>query len=140
MEWIDPIYNCGHWIPFQIAQAGGIDMLNNPAGDSIVIPWEKMGRYNPEVLIIAPCGFSTLRTLQEMHLLTQREGWQKLEAVKKDQVFVVDFEFFTQPSASTLADGIELLGSLFHPELFSLLPKHNSKFKKISGLKIHSFQ
>jgi len=57
VEWIEPIYNCGHWIPFQIAQAGGIDMLSNPGGDSIPIPWDKIIKYNPEVLIIAPCGF-----------------------------------------------------------------------------------
>jgi iron complex transport system substrate-binding protein len=42
MEWIEPIYNCGHWIPFQIAQAGGIDMLSNPGGDSIVTQWIKL--------------------------------------------------------------------------------------------------
>lgn len=130
LEWLDPVYNCGHWIPFQVAQAGGIDMLSNPTGDSIVIAWEKILRYNPEVLIIAPCGFSTARTLQEMHLLTQREGWQQLEAVKSDRVFVVDFEFFTQSSASTLVSGIELLASLFHPELFCSL-KFTGKFKKI---------
>jgi len=68
MEWIEPIYNCGHWIPFQIAQAGGIDMLSNPAGDSIVTSWDKLVKYNPEVLIIAPCGFDVKRSLQELHL------------------------------------------------------------------------
>lgn len=47
MEWIAPIYNCGHWIPFQVAAAGGTDMLGNPGGDSIVTPWEKMVKYNP---------------------------------------------------------------------------------------------
>jgi len=61
MEWIEPIYNCGHWIPFQLAQAGGIDMLSNPGGDSIVVPWEKIIRYNPEVLVIAACGFTIAR-------------------------------------------------------------------------------
>src|SRR5688572_14481473 len=56
MEWIEPVYNCGHWIPFQIAYAGGVDMLSNPGGDSVVTYWEKIVRYNPEVLVIAPCG------------------------------------------------------------------------------------
>lgn len=118
LEWISPIYNCGHWIPFQIAQAGGIDMLSNPGGDSITIPWEKIRKYNPEVLVIAPCGFHLDRARQELHLLSQNEGWEELDAVKNDRVFVADFDLFTQPSPSTLVDGIELLAALFHPDLF----------------------
>lgn len=120
LEWISPIYNCGHWIPFQIAQAGGIDMLSNPGGDSIAIPWEKIRKYNPEVIVIAPCGFHLDRARQELHLLSQNEGWEDLAAVKTDRVFVADFDLFTQPSPSTLVDGIELLASLFHPHLFEV--------------------
>jgi iron complex transport system substrate-binding protein len=120
LEWISPIYNCGHWIPFQIAQAGGIDMLSNPGGDSITIPWEKIRKYNPEVIVIAPCGFHLDRARQELHLLSQNEGWDDLLAVKTDRVFVADFDLFTQPSPSTLVGGIELLAALFHPDLFPL--------------------
>ena len=123
MEWIEPIYNCGHWIPFQIAQAGGIDMLSNPCGDSIVTHWEKIAKYNPEVLIIAPCGFDIERATEEMHLITQKENWNNIEAVKSNQVYLCDFDLFTQPSASTLVDGIELLAALFHPHLFTV-PVH----------------
>jgi iron complex transport system substrate-binding protein len=122
MEWIDPIYNCGHWIPFQIAQAGGTDMLGNPGGDSITIPWEKIRKYDPEVIVIAPCGFHLDRAMQELHLLTRHEGWEELTAVKRNQVFLADFSLFTQPSPSTLVDGIELLAALFHPHLFTLPP------------------
>lgn len=120
LEWIEPIYNCGHWIPFQVAQAGGIDMLSNPGGDSIVTPWQKIVKYNPEVLVIAPCGFHIERAREEMHLLTQKDNWQDIKAVQSNQVYLADFELFTQPSASTLVDGIELLAALFHPALFVL--------------------
>ncbi|MGN6602699.1 MAG: ABC transporter substrate-binding protein [Ginsengibacter sp.] len=123
MEWIEPIYNCGHWIPFQIAQAGGIDMLSNPAGDSIVTSWEKIVKYNPEILVIAPCGFHVERAKEEMHLLARKDNWNNMEAVKTKQVYLADFDLFTQPSASTLVNGIELLAALFHPSLFAL-PKH----------------
>jgi iron complex transport system substrate-binding protein len=123
IEWIEPIYNCGHWIPFQIAQAGGIDMLSNPAGDSVVTSWEKITRYDPEVLVIAPCGFETKRAKQEMSLLIQKPGWNELKAVQTKQVYLADYDLFTQPSASTLVDGIELVAALFHPELFKV-PVH----------------
>jgi iron complex transport system substrate-binding protein len=120
MEWLEPIYNCGHWIPDQIAMAGGIDMLSNPRGDSIVTSLKKVQRYDPEVLVIAPCGFSVQRTKEEISLLSKKNGWKDLQAVKNGRVFIVDFELFTQPSASTLVDGIEVLAAIFHSEIFSL--------------------
>lgn len=106
MEWIEPVYNCGHWIPHQIAYAGGIDMLGNPSGDSIVTQWEKIIKYDPEILIIAPCGFETERSLEELHLLSSKPGWDTLLAVRNKAVYILDYDLFTQPSASTLVNGI----------------------------------
>lgn len=123
LEWMAPIYNCGHWIPYQIAQAGGIDVISHPGGDSIVTPWQKIVKYNPEVIVIAPCGFTIQRTLAEMHLLTQLPDWHSLKAVQNKQVFIADYDLFTQPSASTLVNGIALLAGLIHPQLFTI-PTH----------------
>lgn len=120
MEWLAPIFNCGHWIPHQIGYAGGIDMLSNPSGDSIVTSWDKIVKYNPEILVIAPCGFTIERTLEEMHLLTEREAWNSLKAVKENKVYIADFDLFTQSSASTLVCGIELLTGLFHSEVLAV--------------------
>lgn len=131
MEWIDPIYNCGHWIPYQVAYAGGIDMLSNPGGDSIVTPWEKIVRYDPEVLVIAPCGFQTSRAAEELHLLQNRPEWSRLQAVKNEAVFLADYDLFTQPSPGTLTDGIELLAALFHPTLFTVPDRLRSKYRWI---------
>ncbi|MFD2571412.1 ABC transporter substrate-binding protein [Spirosoma soli] len=133
MEWMAPIYNCGHWIPHQIAYAGGIDMLSNPSGDSIVTTWEKVRRYDPEVLVIAPCGFTTERTLQELSLLEQQPGWQELRAVADKAVYVADYDLFTQPSAATLVDGIELLAACFHPDVFAVPVSLQSKVQTLYG-------
>jgi iron complex transport system substrate-binding protein len=136
-EWIDPIYNCGHWIPFQIAQAGGIDMLGNPGGDSIVTLWEKILKYNPEVMVIAPCGFEIKRTREEMMTLAEKPGWKDIKAVKSQQVYLADYDLFTQPSASTLTDGIELLAGLIHPDLFTISPKLTSKYSPFLKIESH---
>ncbi len=138
MEWIDPVYNCGHWIPFQIAQAGGTDMLANPGGYSIVTQWDKIIQYNPEVLIIAPCGFETSRALEETHIVMQKTGWQTLRAVQSKQVYVLDFDLFTQPSASTLVAGIELLAALFHSDLFSVPEPLQHKFVNLFNHPAHA--
>ncbi|WP_316737254.1 ABC transporter substrate-binding protein [Pedobacter aquatilis] len=138
MEWIQPIYNCGHWIPFQIAVAGGVDMLSNPAGDSIVTQWEKIVKYNPEVLVIAPCGFDVNRSAEEMSLLTSKIEWDSLEAVKNNQVYIADFDMFTQPSVGTLVEGIEALSCMFHPEIFKPDEKIAKKFINYSEIKVLS--
>ena len=128
MEWMEPVYNCGHWIPFQIACAGGVDMLSNPGGDSIVTSWEKIVRYNPQVLVIAPCGFEIERTMEELHLLTNKSEWGQLAAVQNKAVYIADYDLFTQPSANTLVEGIELLAALFHPEIFQVPDSLKKKY------------
>lgn len=136
MEWIEPIYNCGHWIPFQIAAAGGVDMLSNPGGDSIVTQWDKIVKYNPQVLVVAPCGFDISRSLEEMQLLTQKNGWYDLDAVKNNQVYIADFDMFTQPSIGTLVDGIEALACMFHPQIFTPNQRIAKKFVNYSKIEV----
>lgn len=136
LEWIDPIYNCGHWIPDQVAYAGGIDMLSNPGGDSIVTTWDKIVRYNPEVIVIAPCGFDTTRTVEEISILTSKPEWSNLQAVKNKEVYIADFDLFTQPSAATLVDGIELLFSVFHPAISSLSARLQKRIVSLKDLQL----
>jgi iron complex transport system substrate-binding protein len=140
MEWIEPIYNCGHWIPYQVAFAGGIDMLSNPGGDSIVTSWEKIVRYDPEILVIAPCGFHIDRAKEELHLLSQKKEWNNLRAVRNDAVFVADYDLFTQPSPGTLVDGIELLAALFHPDIFTIPRALQSKYATVARQFDHHVQ
>jgi iron complex transport system substrate-binding protein len=135
MEWLNPIYNCGHWIPYQISQAGGVDMLSNPSGYSIITEWETVVRYNPEVLVVAPCGFNIKRSAKEIDKLTRREGWNDLAAVKNNAVYLADADLFTCPSTH-LVDGIELLASLFHPELFPLEKRFENKCMAFAKSKI----
>lgn len=135
MEWLEPIYNCGHWIPHQIAYAGGVDMLSNPSGNSISVSWEKVLKYDPEVLVIAPCGFTVERTMQEIDILVHQEGWGRLKAVQNNAVFVTDFDLFTQSSAATLVGGIELLSGLFHEGILKVPQRLSHKVKKLEGLR-----
>ena len=111
-------------------------MLSNPAGDSIVTHWDKILKYNPEVLVVAPCGFDINRSLDEMSLLTSKLGWDSLDAVKTNQVYIADFDMFTQPSIGTLVDGIEALACMFHPEIFEGDEGIKSKFINYSEIGI----
>ena len=130
LEWLNPIYNCGHWMPHQIAYAGGIDMLSNPSGNSARISWEKITVYDPEIIIISACGYSANRALEDMPILTSKKEWKNLMAVKSKKVYLIDFDLFTQPSASTLVDGIELLAGLFNPHIFQIPCHLKNKVKR----------
>lgn len=123
VEWIEPIYHCGHWIPDQIEQAGGWDSLGNPGGHSAVVPWERVAEADPEVLVIAPCGVQLHHAEEELQSLKRNSGWTELTAVKNGRVFLADPDLFTRPSTS-LMEGVELLAALFHPELFEV-PEHS---------------
>jgi len=126
VEWIDPLYCCGHWIPDQIKFAGGNDLFAKPEGYSSILTWDKVLKYNPEVIVIAPCGFNIDRASSELKILTSKTGWQDLKAVKNNEVYLADADLFTQPSTK-LVDGIELLAHLFHPQIF----KYQEAFKNI---------
>ncbi|MCH2032572.1 MAG: ABC transporter substrate-binding protein [Tenacibaculum sp.] len=128
LEWINPLFNCGHWIPHQIGYAGGIDLLSHPSGDSIVISWDKIVKYDPEVLIIAPCGYGINRTMEDMQFLIDKPNWNNLRAVKNKQVYIADFAMFTQSSAGTLVDGIECLAAMIHPDYYTVSEHLNVKF------------
>jgi iron complex transport system substrate-binding protein len=134
LEWIEPLFNCGHWIPHQIGYAGGIDLLSHPSGDSIVVSWDKIVKYNPEVIIIAPCGYTIDRTLEDMPFLTQKSEWNQLKAVKNKQVYIADFDMFTQSSASTLVNGIECLSKMIHPDHFTAKESLQNKFSNYFDL------
>ncbi len=136
LEWLDPLYNCGHWIPDQIAFAGGSDALSNPAGYSVPLEWARLRRYDPEVLVAAPCGFHVPRAEQEQDRLTRLEGWSELQAVRSGRAFFADADLFTQPSLGGLVDGVELLAALFHPEHFQVPERLREKVRPMSAIAV----
>jgi|SRR5579859_5919686 len=119
MEWVDPVYCGGHWVPEMIQWAGGVDEISKPNADSVRIPWEEVVRWNPEVLIVSPCGFGTQDALKQASLLKSRPGWGELAAVRKERVFAVDANSYFARPGLRLADGVELLAYLFHPGHFN---------------------
>lgn len=119
LEWMDPLYNSGHWIPDLVAAAGGHDPLGTPGGHSTQLAWEAVIAADPEVLVVAPCGFPVERARAEAGHLASRPGWGALRAVRDGAVFLADGNLFTCPSGDVV-DGIELLAALFHPALFAL--------------------
>ena len=117
LEWLDPLFAAGHWVPDMVACAGGVDVLGTPGAPSRRITWAQVQAAKPDVLIIMPCGFSIARTRQELDRLTKRTGWKKLPAVKTGAVFLVDAAAYFNRPGPRLIDGVEILAPCFHPSL-----------------------
>ena len=118
MEWTDPIYCTGHWVPEMVEIAGGSDMIARKGGDSVRVQWEEVVAFAPEVLVIAPCGFDLAHAKQQATGLLQLPGWDSVPAVQSGRVFAVDANSYFARPGPRLVDGTELLAHLIHPEHF----------------------
>jgi iron complex transport system substrate-binding protein len=117
LEWFDPFYIAGHWVPEMIQIAGGNDILGTAGNPSFKIEWDALIASQPDVLILMPCGFDLDRTVRESSLLKNRSAWQSLPAVRDGRIFAVSgTDYFSRPGPR-LVDGLEILSQVIHPEL-----------------------
>ena len=118
IEWTDPLMAAGNWIPELVQLAGGQPIFGVAAHNSSWLKWESLLMADPAVLIFMPCGFDRDRTRQEVRPLTQQPEWQRLQAVRTNEVYIVDGnQYFNRPGPR-LVDSLEIVAEILHPELF----------------------
>lgn len=132
MEWMDPVYCCGHWVPEMVSIAGGFDKLGREGADSVRIRWDDVIEWKPEVLIVMPCGFDLEKTFKEAQRLTAYPGWDDLPAVRDRRVYAVDANSYFARPGPRVVEGTELLAHLLHPELFEWRGPANA-FRRLAG-------
>jgi iron complex transport system substrate-binding protein len=118
MEWLDPVYCSGHWMPEMVKLAGGVDELSREGTDSVRIPWDDVLKWAPEVLIVTPCGFNLDKVIEQASQLLAYRGWSDLPAVQQGRVYAVDANSYFARPGPRVVEGTELLAHLIHPELF----------------------
>jgi len=118
MEWLDPVYCSGHWVPEMVSIAGGVDHLGHEGSDSVRVPWEDVLAWKPEVLVVMPCGFHLDQVLELTPKLCARAGWRELPAVQQGRVYAVDASSYFARPGPRVVEGTELLAHLIHPDLF----------------------
>jgi iron complex transport system substrate-binding protein len=119
LEWLDPLMSGGHWVPEQVAIAGGQDVLGAPGQRSRVVGWEEVRAARPEVLVAMPCGWDAPRALAEVTRLAQRPGWEELPAARAGRVYAVDGAAYFSRPGPRLIDGLEILAALLRPNDFA---------------------
>jgi len=114
LEWLDPVWPVGHWVPDQVAAAGGTEVLGVAGAHTEPVQWDAVVAAAPEVLVLAPCGFPPERTLAELPALTARPGWSSLPAVRSGRVWVVDGPAYFNRPGPRVVRGVEILAHLLH--------------------------
>jgi len=131
LEWLDPPFASGHWVPEMVAMAGGADALARPKRDSVRTTWEAVVEAAPEVLIVMPCGFTLERTRRELPSAASRPEWKSIPAVRNGRVYVADGHSYFNGSGPRLVDGLEILAEIIHPKVFPR--KHKAGYFKWTG-------
>jgi iron complex transport system substrate-binding protein len=114
LEWLDPVWPVGHWVPEQVAAAGGVEVLGSAGAHTDPLPWPAVVAAAPEVLVLAPCGFPPARTAAELDVLTARPGWASLPAVRAGRVWIVDGPAYFNRPGPRVVRGVEVLAHVLH--------------------------
>lgn len=117
LEWLDPPFSVGHWVPEMIELAGGLPLLATAEEPSVALDWKTILDSRPEVVVLMPCGYSLEKTLAEYAQAKLPEGWWDLPAVSGGRVSAVDANSYFSRSGPRLAAGLEILAHIFHPDL-----------------------
>jgi iron complex transport system substrate-binding protein len=131
LEWIDPIYICGHWVPQMVGIVGAINGISKVGERSSKIDFSQITQFDPDIIILLPCGLDLSKVFQECSYLQKNKQWQSLRAVQNGMVFAVDaLSYFSRPGPSIIT-GIEILAKIINPESFPQLIVPSNSYNRM---------
>ena len=119
LEWLDPYYVGGHWVPEMVAKAGGEDVLGRLREPSFKVGADQILGARPDVIVVMPCGYNLQRTVSEFRFELLPHGIEALPALREHRVFAVDANSYFSRPGPRLADGVALLAHMFHPDVMA---------------------
>ena len=131
IEWPDPLFTAGHWVPQMVEYAGGINGISSAGEPSRRMDIDEAAQFDPDVIVLMPCGFEISRTLKELPALARNEKWKSLRAVKNNNVYAVNANaYFSKPGPRTVT-GLEILAKILHPEASRRIGVPKGSYKKL---------
>ncbi|HKU49702.1 MAG TPA: ABC transporter substrate-binding protein, partial [Nitrososphaera sp.] len=133
IEWLDPLFTAGHWVPQMVELAGGVNGISVSGQPSRRMTIDEAVGFDPDIIVLMPCGFSISRTVKELGPLVGSEAWKSLRAVEDGQVYAVDAgSYFSKPGPRTIT-GLEILAKIIHPEATRHIRVPKGSLKKLLG-------
>ena len=132
IEWIEPFFTAGHWVPEIIEMAGGINLISKQGECSRRLNIQEIIDSDPDIIILMPCGFDIERTLSEYNkILKDDKAWWTLRAVRNKNIFAVDANsYFSKPGIRTIT-GLEIIAKIIDPEKFLRMNVPENSFLQI---------
>jgi iron complex transport system substrate-binding protein len=118
LEWLEPPFAPGHWVPEQVAFAGGDASFGSAGGKSQPTTPEEITAYAPEVVVLAPCGYYKEETVRALGSARLPRGWRELPAVREGRIWAVDATSYFSRPGPRVVEGAEILLRVIHPEIF----------------------
>jgi iron complex transport system substrate-binding protein len=132
VEWLDPLFTAGHWVPQMVEMAGGINGLSLTGDPSRRMELDEAIKLDPDIIVLMPCGFDVKRTISEYEKLASNPKWKSLRSIQNNQIYAVNAnEYFSKPGPRTVI-GLEIMAKIIHPETFQDLQIPNDSFQKIN--------
>lgn len=119
MEWLDPPFTAGHWVPEMVRLAGGAEILGQEGQPSARMAWARLLQEDPAVIVLIPCGFTLEQTVEATGQAELPEGWDRLTAVRGGRVYAANGSAYFNRPGPRIVDGLEILAEILHPELFA---------------------
>ena len=133
VEWIDPLFTAGHWVPQMVEYAGGINGLSSAGEPSRRMDIDEAVQLDPDIIVVMPCGFDIEQTLNELPALARKQKWKSLQAVKNGNVYAVNANaYFSKPGPRTVV-GLEIISKILHPETSQHIRVPKCSYKKITA-------
>jgi iron complex transport system substrate-binding protein len=133
VEWIEPLFTAGHWVPQIVEHAGGINGLSSTGEPSRRMDIDEAVKLDPDIIVLMPCGFDIEQTLKELPVLASNEKWKSLQAVKNRNVYAVNANaYFSKPGPRTVV-GLEIISKILHPETSKHIRVPKGSYKKITA-------
>jgi iron complex transport system substrate-binding protein len=126
LEWLNPPFIAGHWVPEMVALAGGEDVLGKVGVPSYRGTWEQVIASRPEIILFMPCGYTAAQTAEEVNGFRFPEGWNDLPAVRTGRVYALDATSYFSRPGPRLADGLEILLNVIHGIREVSIPPHSA--------------
>jgi iron complex transport system substrate-binding protein len=126
LEWLEPVFAPGHWVPEQVAIAGGNHAFGRAGRPSITTTAAEISEYAPEIIVLIPCGYYKEDILRQLPQTNLPEGWNNLPAVQSGEVWAVDATSYFSRPGPRVVDGVEILARILHPEIFGAPEEHEA--------------
>ena len=131
IEWLDPLFTAGHWVPQMVEYAGGINGISVAGEPSRRMDIDEAAQFDPDIIVLMPCGFDIKRTLKELPPLASSEMWKSLRAVKAGSVYAVDANsYFSKPGPRTIV-GLEIMAKISHSRASRRIKVPKRSYKKL---------